>query len=88
MVCMETGNEVSQAMRALSGVRLVHADAQLVVVDKPAGLLSVPGRGPDKQDCVARRVQATFDDALVVHRLDMATSGLFVMARGAATQRA
>ena len=53
-----------------------------MVVDKPAGLLSVPGRGPDKQDCLARRVQAAWHDALVVHRLDMATSGLLLMARG------
>ena len=59
-----------------------------MVVDKPAGLLSVPGRGPDKQDCLARRVQASWHDALVVHRLDMATSGLWLMARGTAMQRA
>jgi tRNA pseudouridine32 synthase/23S rRNA pseudouridine746 synthase len=47
----------------------------------------VPGRGADKQDCLAARVQARYPDALVVHRLDMATSGLMAMARGAATQR-
>jgi len=58
-----------------------------VVVDKPAGLLSVPGRGEDKKDCAAARVQRDFADALVVHRLDMATSGLFLMARGARAQR-
>lgn len=73
-------------MAGLSG--LVLADDCLVVVDKPAGLLSVPGRGPDKQDCVSARVQSVFADALVVHRLDMATSGLFLMARGSAMQRA
>lgn len=66
---------------------LVHVDDALVVVDKPAGLLSVPGRGPDKADCMSTRVQAQYPDALVVHRLDMATSGLFVMARGARMQR-
>jgi len=59
-----------------------------VVVDKPAGLLSVPGRGDDKQDCAAARVRQAFPDALVVHRLDMATSGLFLMARGRNAQRA
>ncbi|MEY2619198.1 MAG: hypothetical protein RL522_2200 [Pseudomonadota bacterium] len=59
-----------------------------MVVDKPAGLLSVPGRGPDKQDCLARRAQATWPDALVVHRLDMATSGVWLMARGTDMQRA
>ncbi|HSW19302.1 MAG TPA: RluA family pseudouridine synthase [Ramlibacter sp.] len=55
---------------------------------KPAGLLSVPGRGPDKQDCLARRVQQHYADALVVHRLDMATSGVWLMARGIDMQRA
>jgi tRNA pseudouridine32 synthase / 23S rRNA pseudouridine746 synthase len=66
----------------------VHLDDWLLVVDKPAGLLSVPGRGPAKQDCVAARVQQAVADALVVHRLDMATSGLLLLARGAAMQRA
>jgi tRNA pseudouridine32 synthase/23S rRNA pseudouridine746 synthase len=57
------------------------------VLDKPSGLLSVPGRGTDKQDCLAARVQARYPDALIVHRLDMATSGLMVMARGPSAQR-
>ncbi len=69
-------------------IPLIHADECCLVVDKPAGLLSVPGRGPDKQDCAAARLQATFPDALVVHRLDMATSGLLLFARGLAAQRA
>jgi tRNA pseudouridine32 synthase/23S rRNA pseudouridine746 synthase len=64
-----------------------HLDAALVVVDKPAGLLSVPGRGPHLQDCAAARVQARFADALIVHRLDMATSGLLLFARGPEVQR-
>ncbi|HEX6706457.1 MAG TPA: RluA family pseudouridine synthase [Albitalea sp.] len=63
------------------------ADDTIVVVDKPAGMLSVPGRGEDKADCAARRVQAVHADALVVHRLDMATSGLLLMARGVEAQR-
>jgi len=67
---------------------LVHVDSQVVVADKPAGLLCVPGRGPDRADCLAVRVQALWPDALVVHRLDMATSGLVVFGRGAAAQRA
>src|SRR5688572_19743481 len=67
---------------------LLHADDALVVIDKPAGLLAVPGRGADKQDCAALRVQAMFEDALIVHRLDMATSGLMVFGRGMAAQRA
>ena len=66
---------------------VVYADDAIVVLDKPSGLLSVPGRGPDKQDCLSARVVAQFADALVVHRLDMATSGLIVMARGAHAQR-
>ena len=66
---------------------VVHRDEALLVIDKPSGLLSVPGRGADLQDCVARRAQAEFADALVVHRLDMATSGLMLFARGAEAQR-
>ena len=66
---------------------VVYADDAIVVLNKPSGLLSVPGRGEDKQDCLSRRVQAQFPDALIVHRLDMATSGLMVMARGATLQR-
>ena len=71
----------------MGDLRIVHVDAALVVVDKPAGLLSVPGRGDEKQDCVASRVRALFADALTVHRLDMATSGLMLLARGTAVQR-
>lgn len=67
---------------------VVHADDVLLVLDKPSGLLAVPGRGADKQDCLSARVQARYPDALIVHRLDMATSGLMVMARGVAAQRA
>jgi tRNA pseudouridine32 synthase/23S rRNA pseudouridine746 synthase len=66
---------------------LLFADDALLALDKPAGLLSVPGRGPGKQDSLSSRVQRHFPDAVVVHRLDMATSGLMVMARGASQQR-
>ena len=66
---------------------LVFADDALLVLDKPSGLLSVPGKGEDKQDCLSSRVQAEYADALIVHRLDMATSGLIVMARGLDAQR-
>lgn len=65
-----------------NGLNVIHADTGLLVVDKPAGLLSVPGRGEDKQDCLVARVQARFPDALAVHRLDMSTSGLLLLARG------
>jgi tRNA pseudouridine32 synthase/23S rRNA pseudouridine746 synthase len=68
-------------------LQVLYADESMLVFDKPAGLLSVPGRGEDKQDCLSARAQQQFADARVVHRLDMATSGLMVMARGAAAQR-
>ncbi|WP_332673307.1 RluA family pseudouridine synthase [Aromatoleum sp.] len=61
---------------------ILHADDALIVADKPAGLLSVPARGDERQDCLASRVQALYRDALIVHRLDMATSGLVLLARG------
>jgi len=71
----------------LDDISVVYVDDALVVLDKPSGLLSVPGRGEDKQDCLSARVQQHYPDACVVHRLDMATSGLLIMARGAEVQR-
>lgn len=65
----------------------IHEDEHLLVLEKPSGLLSVPGRGPDKQDCLSARVQAIYPEALVVHRLDQDTSGLLIMARGIEAQR-
>jgi tRNA pseudouridine32 synthase/23S rRNA pseudouridine746 synthase len=65
----------------------LYADEHLLVLDKPAGLLAVPGRGEDKQDCLSTRAQQVWPDALVVHRLDMATSGLMLMARSKHVQR-
>jgi tRNA pseudouridine32 synthase/23S rRNA pseudouridine746 synthase len=67
---------------------ILHADAQLIVADKPAGLPTVPGRPIELHDCLWQRVRAQWPDALVVHRLDMATSGLVLFARGAQMQRA
>ena len=69
------------------GVVCLHADSALLVLAKPAGLLCVPGRGPDKQDCLSARAQQQWPGALVVHRLDMATSGLVLMARSPDVQR-
>jgi len=69
------------------GLSIIHEDDSLLVLNKPAGLLSVPGRGAEKADCLASRVQRSFADALIVHRLDMETSGLIVMARGAEVHR-
>lgn len=68
-------------------LNIVYQDEALLVLNKPSGLLSVPGRGADKQDCLSARAQQYAPDACVVHRLDMATSGLIVMARGVDIQR-
>ena len=76
-------------MRAVP-LEIVHADGCLVVVDKPAGLLAVPGRGPDRQDSVTTRIRARFPEArgpLTVHRLDMDTSGLMLVALTTQAQR-
>ena len=61
---------------------ILYIDEYLLVVNKPSGLLSVPGRGDDKKDCLISRVQKEYPDALIVHRLDMSTSGIMVIARG------
>jgi tRNA pseudouridine32 synthase/23S rRNA pseudouridine746 synthase len=74
-------------MAVIPPLQFHHLDEHLLVVDKPAGLLAVPGRGEDKQDCLSARVQHIYPDALVVHRLDMATSGLMLMARNPSAQR-
>lgn len=80
---------VSSPLPATSaaGVRLLHVDECLIVADKPAGLLAVPGRGEAGRVNLASHVQEQFPDALVVHRLDMGTSGLMLLARGPETQR-
>lgn len=62
-------------------LKILHVDGALIVIDKPAGLLSVPGRGPEKADCAVSYTEAQLGEVLVVHRLDMDTSGLMVLAR-------
>jgi len=69
------------------GLDVIYRDDVMLVLNKPSGLLSVPGRGKDKQDSLATRVQAEYPEALIVHRLDMATSGLMLMARNEDMQR-
>lgn len=64
-----------------------YIDDELIILNKPSGLLSVPGRGADKQDSLSDRVQQQFPEALTVHRLDMDTSGLILMARSKDSQR-
>lgn len=66
---------------------ILHHDDWLIVADKPAGLPTVPGRPVELHDCLWHRVRERWPDALVVHRLDMATSGLVLFARGVETQR-
>jgi tRNA pseudouridine32 synthase/23S rRNA pseudouridine746 synthase len=66
---------------------IVYQDNDLLVLNKPSGLLTVPGKAPEHQDCLERRVQRVFPTARIVHRLDMATSGLVVMALSLDSQR-
>lgn len=71
----------------MSAPDVIYRDEHVIVLDKPAGLLSVPGIGPEKQDCLARRVEVRFAGARIVHRLDRETSGVIVMAMDAGSHR-
>lgn len=64
-----------------------YADDDILIVEKPTLLLSVPGRGPEKQDCLLSRLQPEYGEVLAVHRLDWETSGLMVLARNKAAHR-
>jgi tRNA pseudouridine32 synthase / 23S rRNA pseudouridine746 synthase len=66
---------------------IVHVDPAFVIAEKPSGLPTVPGRPVELHDCLWHRVRERHADALVVHRLDMGTSGLVVFARGIEAQR-
>ncbi|MEE4014494.1 pseudouridine synthase [Roseibium sp. FZY0029] len=66
---------------------VLHADDDLLVVDKPSGLLSVPGKAAEHADCIESRAQERYADARIVHRLDMDTSGVMVLARNPAAHR-
>ena len=68
-------------------LEVIHADHELLVVDKPSGLLSVPGKGAHLADCLLSRVQAVHPEALLVHRLDRDTSGVMVFALSSHAQR-
>ena len=68
-------------------LEVLHLDHEVILVDKPAGLLSVPGKGPHLADCLLARVQAAFPDALLVHRLDRDTSGVMIFAMTPYAQR-
>ncbi len=72
------------------GIEIVYRDEHCIVLNKPAGLLSVPGRGEDKQDCAVHRLRRLYPDCIAqpsVHRLDMDTSGLLVLALTADAHR-
>lgn len=69
-------------------LEIIHEDHEIIVVDKPAGLLSVPGKGAHLADCLLTRIQAAFPQALLVHRLDRDTSGVMVFAQTPHAQRA
>ena len=69
------------------GVVVLWQDPHLALVLKPSGMLSVPGRGPEKQDCLSARLVEAGLPSMVVHRLDQATSGLMLFARSAKMQR-
>lgn len=66
---------------------VLHADHEILVVDKPSGLLSVPGRGEDRADCLIARLRGAFPTVLLVHRLDLDTSGVMVFALTPHAQR-
>lgn len=68
-------------------LEILHEDHQIIAVNKPSGLLSVPGRGEHLADCLLTRVQAAFPGALLVHRLDRDTSGVMVFAMTPHAQR-
>ena len=70
-----------------AGIVVLHADAAIVVLDKPSGLASVPAKPPGPQDCLVARARARWTDLRLVHRLDRDTSGVTVFARSALAQR-
>ena len=68
---------------SILGLEILYRDEHILVVNKQSGVLSVPGRTPEKQDCIVKRMKTLFPDTIVqpsVHRLDMETSGLLVLA--------
>lgn len=67
---------------------VIHADDHILVLDKPVGLLSVPGNAPERADCLESRAREDYRAARIIHRLDMDTSGVIVMALTAKAQAA
>lgn len=65
----------------MNSVKIIFQDADIIIVDKEPGILSVPGRGIEKLDSISHRLSLEFEEIHIVHRLDMATSGIMVFAR-------
>ena len=68
-------------------LRIIHMDDDLILVEKPSGLLSVPGKSDEHKDCLESRLRREHPETLLVHRLDHPTSGIMVFARNPAAQR-
>jgi len=81
------GDEVTNYTPPSEPLDVLHLDHELLAINKPSGLLSVPGKGPDLADCLISRIQAAFPDALLVHRLDRDTSGVMIFAMTKSAQR-
>jgi len=83
-------SSADQKRQQAAALHIVHADNDFVVIIKPSGLLAVPGKGEENQDCVVARIKALYPDCIeqpAVHRLDMDTSGLMVLALTADAHR-
>ena len=80
-------NRIRAYRSSSMALNVIHQDERIIVLNKPTGLLSVPGIGPDKLDCLIRRVQREIPAARIVHRLDRDTSGVIVMALDAEAHR-
>lgn len=90
IICEPCEERCALILPEMLGLKILYRDKDIVVVDKQSGLLSVPGRGPDKQDCIVNRLKRLFPECIEqpsVHRLDMETSGLMVLALNAESQR-
>lgn len=83
-----SGPPVPIEASAQQPLEVLHEDDHLLVLHKPAGLLTIPGQSPAQQDCLITRARQRWPEALIVHRLDMATSGLLLLARGHTMQKA
>lgn len=86
--CAERCQPLLGALLSRQELRVLYQDERLIAVDKPPGVLSVPGRGPLQQDCMLSRMQRQHPEVLGIHRLDLETTGVLVFARNRETQSA